>query len=459
MTFWDSTLRFFGIRRNYDSQTGGNYSRRSESWVHDPRIRAALGLDGSLSGVSVNRRTVLSIPAVWGAIDTISKTLASLPFDLYERTEDGAVPATRHKNYYLTKFEPAEYMSGYNFRRALFAQACLKDAYARIYRDGVGRPVKFVNLDSDDVQPFFTSDGSLMYRVDYRIPEGVSGNVTFRQEILFPWEVLHIKGLTLNGLVGEDVIQRHRETFGVSLAATQYGSAFFGNGAHISGIIEVPGQLELGMVEKLRKQFKDKYAGVDKTGNTAVLDGGMKYSKIGLTPQEATLNDTRTFQRREVATIFGIPLHLLQDLGDTTFNNVETMSTQFVTLCLRPWAVQFEQEMAIKTLTATEKQTGRYFYRLNLNGLLRGDTAARTALYKSGIESGWLLRNDARELEDLNRLPGLDKPLYPANMNMLDENGEVEQITNQNADQMAQSQTDNPDTGNQDSNGTPQAGK
>lgn len=440
MAFGESILKFFGLQRSSISTAD---PRWLDFWEREP----------SLSGVNVSRKSALSVPAVYGAIRTVSETLASLPFDLYEKTETGAQIADRHPAYYVTKYEPAPFQTGFKFRAGLFAQACFGDAYARIYRNGVGRPIRYRNLDRDNVKVLTGADGSVMYHVTY--PQGAYGE-TPRSEVLFPWEILHIPGLTLDGLVGVDVIDTHKETFGMAIAATQYGSAFFGNGAHLSGVIEVPGAISPDDLDKIRKRFADKYSGVKKTGSTAVLDGGMKYSKIGLSPQEATLNDSRTFQRREIATVFGIPLHLIQDLGDSTFNNVETMSTQFVTICLRPWAVKAEQEFWAKTLTDAEKRSMRYFYRLNLNGLLRGDTTARTAMYKSGIESGWLLRNDARELEDLNRLPGLDKPLYPANMNVLDEDGNQETIANE---QVAQPQADQPAAQNQNdiTDGTPQA--
>lgn len=391
----------------------------------------------AMSGMTVTRATALSIPAVWSAVNTVSATLASLPFDLYERTQNGATTAVNHPVYYTTKFEPDEYVTGFNFRRALFACACFGNAYARIHRNGVGRPTRLEHLDSALVQPLLAPDGTLRYRVTYgNTNPALNGQVYGSQEILFPWEIIHIKGLTLDGMLGEDITQKHKETFGVAIAATQYGSAFFGNGAHLSGVVEAPGVMKPLDLEKIRTSFDTKYAGVANTGRTAVLDGGMQYKKMGLTPEEASLNTTRSFQIRETARIFGIPLHLFQDLGDTTFNNVETMSTQFVTLCLRPWAVQTEQEFAIKTLTREEKRTGRYFYRLNLNGLLRGDTAARTTMYASGITNGWLTRNEARELEDLNTIEGLDKPLFPTNMTVLDAEGlpEVPAIDNRPPD-------------------------
>jgi HK97 family phage portal protein len=402
----------------------------------------------AMSGMAVNRATALSIPAVWSAVNTVSATLASLPFDLYERTESGATAAVNHPLYYTTKFEPDEYVTGYTFRKALFADACFGNGYARVYRNGVGRATRFEKLDSALVLPFLSGNGQLRYRVTYgNTNPALHGQVYGSQEILFPWEIIHIKGLTLDGMLGEEITKIHKETFGVAIAATQYGSAFFGNGANLSGIIEAPGALKPMDLEKIRAAWDTKYAGVANTGRTAVLDGGMQYKKTGLTPDEAGLNNTRSFQIRETARIFGIPLHLFQDLGDTTFNNVETMSTQFVTLCLRPWAVQTEQEFAIKTLTDSEKRTGKYFYRLNLNGLLRGDTTARTTMYASGITNGWMTRNEARELEDLNIIEGLDKPLFPTNMTVLDENGlpELPQTDPAKATATADVQTDDTD--------------
>ena len=406
----------------------------------------------AMSGMVVNRSTALSIPAVWSAVNTVSATLASLPFDLYERTDAGATAATDHPLYYTTKFEPDQYVTGYNFRRALFSSACFGNAYARIHRNGIGRPVRLEHLDSTLVQPFL-HNGKLHYRVTYgNTNPALSGQVYGNQEVLFAWEIIHIKGLTLDGMLGEEITQKHKETFGVSIAANQYGSAFFGNGAHLSGVVQAPGQLKPTDIEKIRTSFETKYSGVANTGRTAVLDGGMTYEKMGLTPDEASLNTTRSFQIRETARIFGIPLHLFQDLGDTTFNNVETMSTQFVTLCLRPWAVQTEQEFAIKTLTDSEKRTGRYFYRLNLNGLLRGDTTARTTMYASGITNGWLTRNEARELEDLNTIEGLDKPLFPTNMTVLDENGLPEQPHTDPASATAPADAQTDTTTNADTN-------
>lgn len=364
----------------------------------------------------VTQETALPVPAIWAAVNVVSNTLAALPFDLYDKTDVGAELAITHPLYYLTKNEPDEYVTGFEFRRNLFVDACFGNAYARIYRNGIGRPYRFEYIPRRRVMPYMDLKGDKYYFVT---------NLDGTTEIVKPYEILHIKGITLDGWIGEEVTKRHQTSISTSIAADKYGNYFFGNGANPSGVIGYPGVLDAKQRTILEHAFNSRNAGVANVGKNLIIDGGMTYNKIGQTPEEAMLNETRNFQVNESARIFGVPAHLLQQLDRATFNNIETMNIQFVVLCLKPWAVQFEQEMHIKTLTKAEKVNSGYFYRLNLTGLLRGDTKARTEMYASGITNGWLTRNEARQMEDLNIIEGLDSPLMQANTSIIDESGDV----------------------------------
>ena len=430
-------MRFFG----YDI----NFSRSKEQRSSNSEINALLSMYGYTDSDAyqgpMSRERALSIPAVWAAVNTVSRVLASLPFDLYEKTPEGAMAATRHPNYYITKHETSDYVSGYTFRQAMFADSCFGNAYARIYRNGNGRPSMLQRLNPDYVYVVNDDAGRWGYQVTTgRINPNLQGKNT-QSELLLPFEVIHLKGITMDGLRGEEITEMFRDTFGISIASTNFENSFYRNSASVGGILTSPNQLSPEARKTLREQFNAKYAGTKNTGGTAVLDNGITYQKITLTPSEATTTQTQTFQVRQYARIFGMPLHLFQDLGDTTFNNVESLSTQFVTLCLRPFAVQAEQEFFIKTLTKDEKTQGRYFYRINLNGLLRGDTKTRADLYASGIANGWLLRNEARELEDFNTIEGLEKPLFPMNMAVVAADGMPETMPDPNAPQ-GQTNTD-----------------
>ena len=372
-------------------------------------------------GESVNINKALSVPAVWDAVRKVSETLASLPLDLFETSDSGAEPAKGHPVRYVIRTEPSPNVTSYDFRRALFARACFGDAFARIHRNGVGRPTK-LELMSGRVSVVEMDNGSVAYVWQWK-RGGKNG-----QEVLLPQEVLHIKGFSLNTSMGMDVCVTHRDTLGFAVGANKYGNAFFSNNASVDKVLTFPGELTPKQDAQLQRKIAN-VSGADKAGSTLVLDAGMELKKVGLSPEEALLNESRGFQVNETARVFGVPVHLLQNMDRATFNNIEMMTTLFVTLCLRPWAVQAEQEMLIKLLTRDEKMSERYFFRHNFEGLLRGDTASRSAFYASGILNGWLSRNEVREKENLNTIEGLDKPLVPANMLVIGADGQVETST------------------------------
>lgn len=397
-------------------------------------------------GQSVTVAKALSVPAVWDAVRKVSETLASLPLDLFLTNEDGAAPAKGHPVRYLIRTEPSPNVTSYDFRRALFARACFGDAFARIHRNGIGRPVR-LELMNGAVTVVEADNGGVGYIWDFR-----RGNKTGR-EVLLPQEVLHIKGFSLDTMRGMDVSAAHRDTLGFAIGANKYGNAFFTNNASVDKVLTVPFELKGQQRQQVLNNIS-AVSGTNKTGSTMILDGGMTMAKVGLNPEEAMLNESRSFQVNEVARVFGVPVHLLQNMDRATFNNIEMMTTLFVTLCLRPWAVQAEQEMLIKLLTRDEKESEKYFFRHNFEGLLRGDTATRSAFYASAILNGYMTRNEVREKENLNRLEGLDKPLVPVNMAIIEEDGKVETQTQEtNAPIPAEAGAG----GKKQDNGTPQA--
>lgn len=414
------------VRSLLPSWMGGNSGSNSEHRDLNPATCTPTDLWGQPNdwqpfGESVSAKKALSVPAVWNAVRIVSETLASLPFDLFEVTEKGSRPAEGHPVRYIVRTEPSPYVTSYTFRKALFARACFGDAFARIHRNGVGRPVR-LELMNGSVTVVETSDGTTGYIWNYR-----RGNSS-GQEVLLPSDVLHIRGFSLDALKGADVSEVHADTLGFAVGANKYGNSFFKNNASVDKVLTYPGELTPKQDAQLQRKI-ESISGTKKTGSTLVLDAGMTLTKIGLSPEEAMLNESRGFQVNEVARVFGVPIHLLQNMDRATFNNIEMMTTLFVTLCLRPWAVQAEQEMLIKLLTTSEKMSGSYFFRHNFEGLLRGDTASRSAFYASAILNGWMTRDEVREKENLNTLEGLEKPLMPANMFVVGPDGKIEATT------------------------------
>lgn len=359
------------------------------------------------SGVVVTRDNALSVPAVWDAVSKVSRTLASLPFGIFEQTSEGSAPAARHPAYNLVRIQPTPNLklySSFDFRSALFAQACFGDAFAKVHRNGIGRPTDLELLDAASVTPFRSNSGRVFYLVRRQV-----GN-EYREETLDSQNVLHIKGLTLDGMHGKPVVSTHKDSISTSISAERFGNNWFSNGATPSGALVFPQELKKDQRDNAERKIAGKFGGAKNTGKIMVLDAGVKFEPFTSDPQKSMLNETRNFQVNQAARIFGVPVPLLAQLDKATLNNMETMSIQFVTLCLRPWAVQTEQEFAIKLLTNDELLNERYYFRFNFTALLRGDTKSRGQYYKDALGGpstgiGYMSVDEVRELENLDKLP------------------------------------------------------
>ena len=233
--------------------------------------------------------------------------------------------------------------------------------------------------------------------------------------ILKPDEVLHVPGLSFDGLVGYSPIAMAKNAIGLGIAAEEYGSKFYANGAAPSGVLEHPGTLK--DPSKVRESWTQTFGGSSNSNKVAVLEEGMKYTPISINPSEAQFLDTRKFQVTEICRIFRVPPHMVADLEKSSFSNIEQQSLEYVQYTLRPWLTRLEQAMARRLFTEEEKK--KYFIKFNVDGLLRGDYQSRMNGYATARQNGWMSANDIRELENLDRIPAeLGGDLYLINGNM-----------------------------------------
>lgn len=234
--------------------------------------------------------------------------------------------------------------------------------------------------------------------------------------ILSPSDVLHIPGLGFDGLVGYSPIAMAKNAIGLAIAAEEYGSKFYANGAAPSGVLEHPGTLK--DPGRVRESWQATFGGSANANKVAVLEEGMKYTPISISPNEAQFLETRKFQINEIARIFRVPPHMVGDLEKSSFSNIEQQSLEFVKYTLDPWVIRWEQALYRTLLSDEEKKT--VFFKFNVEGLLRGDYASRMSGYATARQNGWMSANDIRELEDLDRIPAeLGGDLYLVNGNML----------------------------------------
>lgn len=373
-------------------------------------------MGGSTSGKRVNERTAMQMTAVYSCVRILSEAIAGLPLHVYKYNETGGKEkAVDHPLYFLLHDEPNPEMTSFVFRETLMTHLLLwGNAYAQIIRNGKGEVVSLYPLMPDRMTVNRDTKGQLYY--EYQVSNDDVPTVKGSTVILKPSDVLHIPGLGFDGLVGYSPIAMAKNAIGMAIACEEYGAKFFANGANPSGVLEHPGTLK--DPAKVRDSWNAAFGGSSNSHKVAVLEEGLKYTPISISPNEAQFLETRKFQIDEIARIFRVPPHMVGDLEKSSFSNIEQQSLEFVKYTLDPWVSRWEQAIARSLFSQTEKTT--YFIKFNVDGLLRGDYQSRMQGYSIGRNAGWMSANDIRELENLDRIPAEEGgDLYLVNGNML----------------------------------------
>ena len=373
-------------------------------------------MGNTASGKRVNERSAMQMTAVYACVRILSEAIAGLPLQLYRYKEDGGKEkAIDHPLYLLLHDEPNPEMSSFVFRETLMTHLLLwGNAYAQVIRNGKDEVVALYPLMPNKMTVDRDDKGQLYYSYTRSSEEAptMKGNTV----ILRPSDVLHIPGLGFDGLVGYSPIAMAKNAIGLAIATEEYGAKFFANGAAPSGVLEHPGTIK--DPTKVREAWQSQFGGSANSGKIAVLEEGMKYTPISISPEQAQFLETRKFQINEIARIFRVPPHMVGDLEKSSFSNIEQQSLEFVKYTLDPWVVRWEQSIRRTLLTPIEKK--RYDVKFNLEGLLRGDYQSRMNGYATARQNGWMSANDIRELENLDRIPAEDGgDLYLINGNML----------------------------------------
>ena len=385
-------------------------------------------LGGTSSGKYVTERSAMQMTAVYYCVRILSEAVASLPLQFYRYTDDGGKEkAVDHPLYFLLHDEPNPEMTSFIFRETLMTHLLLwGNAYSQIIRNGKGEVVALYPLMPDRMKVDRDEHGRLYYEYTVYDSDDVDGrkgtNKVGRTVRLQPHDVLHIPGLGFDGLVGYSPIAMAKNAIGLAIATEEYGSKFFANGAAPSGVLEHPGTIK--DPSKVRESWQATFGGSGNANKIAVLEEGMKYTPISISPEQAQFLETRKFQIDEIARIFRVPPHMIGDLEKSSFNNIEQQSLEFVKYTLDPWVSRWEQAMVRALLTPDEKK--KYFFKFNVDGLLRGDYQSRMNGYATARQNGWMSANDIRELENLDRIPaeqGGDLYLINGNMTKLEDAG------------------------------------
>jgi len=375
---------------------------------------AAFLMGRSNAGTVVNEQTAMQLTAVYACVRVLAESIAGLPLHLYEYEGTGKKKATSHLLYRLMHDRPNPEMTSFVFRETMMTHLLLSgNAYAHKIFNNRGDLIALYPLMPNRVSVERDADKRIIYRYTFADDDAEGG---YRVAKLSRSEVFHIPGLGFNGLVGFSPIAMAKNALGMGMAAEEFGSKFFANGAQPSGVLEHPGVLKDH--EKLRTSWQAAFGGSSNSNKVAVLEEGLKYTPISLPPDQAQFLETRKFQVNEIARMFRVPPHMIGDLEKSSFSNIEHQSIEFVMYTLNAWVARWEQSMFSDLLPARDQE--KYFWKFNVDGLLRGDYLSRMNGYAIARQNGWMSADDIRELENMDKLPeGAGGDLYLINGNML----------------------------------------
>lgn len=366
------------------------------------------GGGASASGVNVTPETAMRCATVFACVRVLAESVGQLPLIVYRRQKGGGkTRASGHPLYPLLHDAPNEYQTSLEFREMMMGHLALRgNAYAIVTRSTAGEVLGLYPMHPDSVEVNQLSDWSLAYTV--RRASG-GGTDTYPQR-----EVLHLKGMTADGIMGLSPIAYAREAIGLAIATEQHGSRLFRNGARPGGVLKHPGKLSEEASKRLVASWQEAHTG-ENAFKAALLEEGMDWTQLGMTSEDSQFLETRKFQRSEIAGLFRVPAHKINDLDRATFTNIEHQGLEFVTDTLLPWLRRWEQ--AIQRLFTPVDRPWCYAEFL-VDGLLRGDMASRYAAYATGIQNGILSPDEVRDRENMNpRTDGLGGEYWiPANM-------------------------------------------
>lgn len=378
----------------------------------------ALGGRKTASGMRVNSRTAMNLAPYYAGLRAISEDVAKLPFKVFEQLQPrGKKSIPGHRVHHLLQVEPNPDMGSMAFRETMTHWALgWGGGIAEIQRDGSGMAEALWPIHPSRVKLDRDSNRQLIYVVR---TDDVSKDAKQREHfVAIPSrDVLHIHGLSSDGIDGYSILAMASETLGLGLAAQTFGAAFFGNGAAIGGVLEHPKTLSDAAHKRLRESWGADYEGPENVAKTLIAEEGMKYSKRSIPPEEAQFLETRQFTVEDIARWFRIPPHKLQHLLRSTFSNIEQQSIEYVTDTLMPWLIRWEQEIKRKLFVVGEESLLAEHV---VQALLRGDQKTRGEFYTKQLQTGALSPNDIRELENRNPIEGGDTYYIPMNLAPVD---------------------------------------
>ena len=367
-------------------------------------IIETFGSTKTASGQTINSTTAMQAMAVHSCVKIKADSIAQLPCHLYIEQGNTKEKAKDLRLYRLLHRQPNEWMTAPEFWGMCSACLDLRGNFFALKTGLPGREIQeLIPIPIGRVEEVIQeANYGLFYKI--RRPDGTGSDIVPGNRIF------HVRGLVLDGFTGLNPIEYARESVGLDQALAKHGAKLFSHGTMIGGVLQMPGSFkDRTMAQKFLDDFNDHYSSVENAHKTALLEQGVTWQKMAMTSVDSQFLEARNFQKKEIVDLFfGLPLSMLQS-GDkvATYASADAFDLEYVKYALTPRLVNIE--MAIYRDLLTEEQKENYFAKFSTGGLLRGDTAARTAYYQGMVNIEAMNPNEVRELEDMNPYEGGDE--------------------------------------------------
>lgn len=386
----------------------GRIARPSASTTLERLIREVYGGHASAAGMTVNEESAMRVAAVYTCVLVLSQSVAQTPLHLYRKNGRSKEKAQDHYLYELFHDQPNEWMTSFEAKQLIMVHKLLRgnSVWLKTGLPTSNKIIEVIPLHPDLIEKIEQDE---RYRLNYKVKRpgtGITDDIPGER-------VIHFRGMSFNGFTGVSPLTYAREMIGIAMATEKHAAKLFSNGTRLSGTLNHPAQMSPEAYDRLIASWHDTYAGVENAHKTALLEEGVKFEKISMTAEDAQFIESRKYQRSEIAGFFRVPAHMINDLEKATFSNVEHLDLAFVKHSLMPWLVSIESTLRKDTMTPEEKK--QYYFKFNVDGLLRGDMKTRSEAQQKGVMGGWLSPNEVREMEDMNPYEGGDEYRVPLN--------------------------------------------
>jgi len=390
--------------------------------LNDPEVWAQVfgeSYGSSSSGVSINNRTALMISGIWRGVNLIANTVGKVPLFVYKRNGDQKERDTQHAAFHPLRRQSSPWHDAFQFKRTLTAQAILRgNGYAAIVRPQAGSilPVAqgggLIPLQPDQTYPV-KANGKLYYVTTVGGVMEDSQSEIIRLEHM---DVLHIRGLGSDGLVGYPLLEMAREDLGLDRAQTQYTGTFFKNAATPKVVLEVPNELSPTAYKRLQTSWQKLSTGLENAHKTALLEQGVTAKPLGVNAKDAQLIEGRKFSLTSIANWLQLPPHKVGAEGRTSYNSLTEENQATLDESYEPWLTAWEYECECKLLTEAEKRADSHVIEFERKALLRSDPGKRAEFYRQAVGRPFMLADEARKAENMPAIEGGDELFVPVNM-------------------------------------------